>query len=312
MVGLSELRTRLLRRLSQAAFVALEQTIDVAHEMAVPVYLVGGPVRDLLLDLPVDDLDLVFQGDAIAVAERFVERTGGTLTRHVAFGTAKVLIASEPEPFHIDFVTARAEDYPHPAALPVVRPSTIKDDLLRRDVTINTLALRLDRTPWELLDLCNGVEDLQARTIRVLHDRSFIDDPTRIIRAVRFATRLHFAIEPHTRALIIDALASGMIEQITPIRMLHEIWLALEEPAPERVFGLLDELGVLAHILPGFVWSADTAEHLAALPTLNVSREERRLLGLGLLVHATPQVARQVLLDRYALSTRRATHRRRC
>ena len=99
MVGLSELRTRLMQRLSAAAFAALEQTVDVAREMAIPVYLVGGPVRDLLLDLPVDDLDLVFQGDAIAVAERFVERTGGVLTRHVAFGTAKILLASESSRF---------------------------------------------------------------------------------------------------------------------------------------------------------------------------------------------------------------------
>ena len=269
----------------------------------IPTYLVGGPVRDLLLDLPVDDLDLVFQGDAIAVAERFVERTGGSLTRHTAFGTAKVLLTAQPEPFHIDFVTARAEDYPYPAALPVVRPSTIEDDLLRRDFSLNTLALRLDRSPWALLDLCNGVEDLQAGTIRILHDRSFIDDPTRIIRATRFATRLGFQIEPHTRALIIQAVAAGMIEHISPIRILHEIWLTFEEPAPDRVFGLLHVLGVLDHILPGMVWNVDLAARLAMLASLDVAREERRLLGLGLLVHATPDAARQTLLGHYPLSS---------
>lgn len=298
-----DLRTRLTRRLPAAALAALDQTVDIAHEMAMPDYLVGGPVRDLLLDLPVDDLDLVFQGDAIAVAERFVERMGGILTRHTAFGTAKVLVAAEDEPFHIDFVTARAEEYPHPAALPVVRPSTIEDDLLRRDFTINTLALRLDQAPWQLIDLYGGVDDLQTGTLRILHDRSFVDDPTRIIRGARFAARLDFEIEPHTRALIVAALAANMIERTTPIRILHELWLVLEEPAPERVFGLLDELGVLEHVLPGVGWTTDAALRIAALASLDISAEERRLLGLGLLVYATPEAERQDLLGRYPLSS---------
>lgn len=298
-----DLRARLTRRLPETAGAALDQAVDVAREMAIPAYLVGGPVRDLLLDLPVDDLDLVFQGDAIAVAERFVERMGGTLTRHTAFGTAKVLLEAEPQPFHIDFVTARAEEYPHPAALPVVRPSTITDDLLRRDFTINTLALRLDQPPWQLIDLYSGVDDLQAGTLRILHDRSFVDDPTRILRGARFATRLGFAIKPHTRELIVAAVASNMIERTTPIRILHELWLALEEPAPERVFGLLDELGVLAHVLPGVAWTTDAAIQIAGLAALDISTEQRRLLGLGLLVYATPEAERQNLLERYPLSS---------
>lgn len=298
-----DLRARLARRLPAAARAALDQAVDIAREMEIAAYLVGGPVRDLLLDLPVDDLDLVFQGDAIAVAERFVERMGGILTRHTAFGTAKVLVEAKDEPFHIDFVTARAEEYPHPAALPVVRPSTIEDDLLRRDFTINTLALRLDQAPWSLIDLYGGVDDLQTGTIRILHDRSFVDDPTRIIRGARFAARLGFEIDPHTRSLISAAIAANMIERTTPIRFLHELWLALEEPAPERVFGLLDELGVLEHVLPGVAWTTDAALLLAGLASLEISSEERRLLGLGLLVYATPEAERQDLIARYPLSS---------
>lgn len=297
-----DLRARLARRLPGAVLKALDQAVHIAIEMAIPAYLVGGPVRDLLLDLPVDDLDLVFQGDAITIAERFVERVSGILTRHTTFGTAKVLVEAEGETFHIDFVTARAEEYPHPAALPVVRPSTIEDDLLRRDFTINTLALHLDQAPWALIDLYGGVDDLRAGTIRILHDRSFVDDPTRIIRGARFAGRLGFEIEPHTRAFIAAAVASNMIERTTPIRILHELWLALEEPAPERVFGLLDELGVLDHVLPGIAWTADAALLLASLASLDISSEDRRLLGLALLVHATPETARQDLLDHYPLS----------
>ena len=302
LVPAADLRARLERRLPAEALAALDQAVAIAREMGTASYLVGGPVRDLLLDLPVDDLDLVLEGDAIAVAERFLRAAGGTLTRHSAFGTAKVLLDNVPCPFHVDFVTARAEEYPQPAALPVVRPSTIKDDLLRRDFTINTLAVRLDASPLGLLDLCGGARDLDAGIIRVLHDRSFVDDPTRILRGARFAARLGFMIEPHTRSLIVDAVTAGMIERTSPIRILHELWLALQEPAPEQVFGLLHDLGVLPHVLPGMTWTMEAARQMAALPSTAIDAEKRRLLGLALFVHATPASARPALLRHYPLS----------
>ncbi len=221
-----------------------------ARASRIPCYLVGGPVRDLLLGYEFDDLDLVFEGDALAIAERCAALTGGELVRHEAFATGKLAFNNTERPFHIDFITARRETYPYPASLPVVEPSTLADDLMRRDFTINTLAIRLDDPP-RLIDQLGGIADLERGTIQVLHDRSFIDDPTRILRGARFAARLHFTVEPHTDTLVRKAGDLDMIAATTPARILNEVWLAFREPEPEAVFAILADLRILPHIFPG-------------------------------------------------------------
>jgi tRNA nucleotidyltransferase (CCA-adding enzyme) len=172
----------------------LEAVRRVAEE---PVYLVGGAVRDLLLGRPRADVDLVVVGDAAALAARL----GGADVEHERFGTAKV----EVDGHELDIASARTETYPHPGALPVVEPAdSIEVDLARRDFTINAMALPLDDEP-RLIDPHGGRGDLEARLLRILHPRSFVDDPTRAIRAARYAARFNFELEPETKALLREA-----------------------------------------------------------------------------------------------------------
>jgi len=242
----------------------------VADGLGFNVYLVGGPVRDLLLGLPNLDLDLVVEGDAIALARTLAAELGGRVRSHARFGTAKWLIAEKRPaapsiitvngqtfavndlPSAVDFVTARTEFYEHPTALPQVEVSSIKRDLYRRDFTINTMALRLNRARFgQLVDFYGGRRDLDKRLIRVLHNLSFVEDATRILRAVRFEQRLGFRIEERTEELILDAV--GLLRRVSPKRIRHELELILEEREPERALARLAELGVLAHLHPALV-----------------------------------------------------------
>ena len=159
-----------------------------------PVYLVGGAVRDLLLGRARADVDLVVEGDAAALAQRL----GGASASHQRFGTAKV----ELEGHELDIASARTETYPEPGALPVVAPAEgLEQDLARRDFTVNAMAIPL-QDPSRLIDPYRGKADLEAGVLRVLHDRSFVDDPTRAIRAARYASRFGFSPEPRTEELL--------------------------------------------------------------------------------------------------------------
>lgn len=299
------LKARLIAGLSGPAKTALEHVISIAQEMDIPCYLVGGPVRDLVLGHPIDDLDLVFEGNAISVAERFVATYGGSITRHSVFVTAKVEpLLNLPDSFHLDFITARTETYPEPATLPVVRPATLLEDLRRRDFSINTLALRLTAPhAFELVDLLGGIRDLEAGQIRILHAVSFVDDPTRILRAVRFAVRLGYRLEEATEAALIGAVQAEMLERTTPMRLLHELWLMLEEPAPQKVWELLQHYDAVRHLFPGLVWTPALSRILAAIRALPRTSQQRQLLSLGLLTWALPQASRQAALARYQWSS---------
>jgi tRNA nucleotidyltransferase (CCA-adding enzyme) len=218
-------------------------------------------VRDLLLGQQVFDIDMVIEGEAIRLANRLVEELGGQVRTHRRFGTAKWFLTPEvwrrvdeegkgaDLPATIDFVTARTEFYTHPTALPQIEHSSIKQDLHRRDFTINTLAIRLDPEHWgQLLDFYGGRADLQEGQIRVLHSLSFVDDPTRMLRAVRLATRLGFSLEPRTRELIADGLP--LLKRVSGDRIRHELALIFREEAPEKVLCRLEELEILQHIHP--------------------------------------------------------------
>jgi tRNA nucleotidyltransferase (CCA-adding enzyme) len=234
----------------------LQQASALAQEMGCPLYVVGGFVRDLLLDKPTLDMDLVVEGDAIQLARRLARNIGARTRSHKQFGTAKIVLEGREAEFGVagvDFAKARLEFYPYSAALPEVETSSIKADLHRRDFTINTLAIRLDSDHYgELLDFYGGEQDLHHGLIRVLHSLSFIEDPTRILRAVRFEQRLRFRIEPRTAELIGNALP--MLVRVSGERIRHELYLILREPEPERVLRRLAELDVLAHIHPALYW----------------------------------------------------------
>ncbi|GAB4568855.1 MAG: CBS domain-containing protein [Anaerolineae bacterium] len=242
---------RLQSALPEQLYELLREAGRVARDLGYSLYAVGGFVRDLLLGIRNLDLDLVIEGDAIRLARELARVRGGRVRSHERFGTAKWILPQELADAcqvpALDFVTARTEFYEHPTALPTVEQSSIKQDLHRRDFTINTLAIRLDPEHWgELLDFYGGERDLQEGVIRVLHSLSFIEDPTRILRAVRFEQRLGFRIEPRTEELIGSALE--MLGRVTGERIRHELILILREPEPERAIARLAELGALPHI----------------------------------------------------------------
>ncbi|MBN1399427.1 MAG: CBS domain-containing protein [Anaerolineae bacterium] len=245
----------------------LVEARDVANDQGHSLYIVGGFVRDLLLGVPNLDLDLVVEGDAIQMAHALAPHLGGRVRSHARFGTAKIILDGErPEgvPPALDFVTARTEFYERPSVLPTVESSSIKQDLYRRDFTINTLAICLDRDRYgELLDFYGGETDLLEKQIRVLHSLSFVEDPTRILRAVRFEQRLGFTIESRTAELIDDAL--DLIDHVTGERLRHELLLILEEERPELALHRLERMGVLERIHPSLRFGGDKVELFARL-----------------------------------------------
>jgi len=249
-----------------------------AQRMGQTVYAVGGLVRDLVLGIPNLDLDLVVEGDAIALVRSLARSYGGRVRSHRRFGTAKwILEGPMKKPkmgdqemdwatlpvYSLDFVTARTEFYEHPTALPQVERSSIRQDLHRRDFTINTLAISLAPDRFgEVLDFFGGEEDLHRGVIRVLHSLSFVEDPTRMLRAARLEQRLGFQIEERTAELIENAL--DLLKRITGERIRHELYLILEEAEPEKALGRLDELGILQALSPGLRGDPWLREHCLA------------------------------------------------
>lgn len=262
----------------QAVTCLIQAIADFAQQQNLKNYLVGGVVRDLLLNRPNLDIDIVIEGNAIEFAQGLQAKFGGELHKHYAFGTAiwhpgenaaDILgVQAGQLPAHVDFATARYEFYEHPTALPTVYAGSIKLDLVRRDFTINTLAVQLSPAGdfGRVVDYYGGLRDLREGIIRVLHSLSFIDDPTRIIRASRFAARLGFTIEPRTLDLMDTALP--MLARVTGERVRNELELILQEPEPEIRLRWLVERGVLRAIQPGFIVNEQTLAYFSAARTV--------------------------------------------
>jgi tRNA nucleotidyltransferase (CCA-adding enzyme) len=256
--------TTTLARKLRAAFakpdwLILAPTIALATQLKIPLYLVGGPVRDCLLDRPITDFDLTVEGDAIDLAQRLAKKLRGSIKTHDRFGTAKVILKTRS----IDLATTRTETYSRPGALPDVIPGTIQTDLVRRDFTINAMAIRLDGDHFgELIDLVQGKKDLKRGLVRVIHPQSFSDDPTRIFRAARFAARFNFEIESDTLGLIAAALP--VIDQVSGDRLRHEFELIFREKQPDQALARLEEWGVLKQIDPEFQLDVEARLHFNA------------------------------------------------
>ncbi len=229
-----------------------------SRENGCDAFLVGGFVRDVLLGVRNFDLDIVVEGDAMRLAKDLVKKAGGSYVLHERFGTATAVL---PWPVRskkirldevkIDFATARKERYKNPAALPTVEFSTVREDLYRRDFTINAMAVAVaDKTFGHLIDFFGGRNDLLDKKIRVLHDASFLDDPTRILRAVRFEQRFDFKIEPRTEGLIKEALNKKMLDKTQKQRLRDELILILNEDRPGKALKRMDALGGLGFIYP--------------------------------------------------------------
>lgn len=241
----------------------LHLVADVAGAFGFPIYMVGGSVRDLILKRAINDFDLTVEGDARELAESILRRLGGNIIVHSKFGTARwtltettfnrlsvpVFQAGNFPPF-LDFVSARSETYPKPGDLPKVKRGSIEDDLRRRDFTINAMAIRLDGFHFgELVDPLNGQADLERGLIRVIHPKSFIDDPTRMFRAVRYAGRYGLEIEPETLVLFNDE-ARAVLARLSGERLRHEFDLIFEEEYPLVMLGRLEAFGLPAAIHP--------------------------------------------------------------
>lgn len=233
------------KRLPRELYDFLHTASQVAQSQGQMLFLVGGAVRDLLLERDNLDFDLVVEGDAIALARHLARASGDRVVVHRQFGTAKVHRGN----LTIDLATARSEAYSSPGALPDVTPGTIEDDLFRRDFTINAMAIDLTVTSLgNLLDPHGGRRDLEHGLIRILHDRSFIDDATRILRALRYEHRLGFRLEERTERLLRHHVS--MLNTISGDRIRHELELNLDEDHAERLMRRAEQLGVLRAIHP--------------------------------------------------------------
>ncbi|MGD8454905.1 MAG: CBS domain-containing protein [Anaerolineales bacterium] len=279
--GRQNLASRLEATLPPTRLALLQAVAELAQAQGTALYIVGGFVRDLLIERHSIDFDLVVEGDAIELGHAVVEKYGGRVTTHKRFGTAKWQIAdireqvagllgggstdkirAEDLPPTLDFVSARREFYTHPTALPTVERGSIKLDLHRRDFTINTLALRLDGHHYgELHDYWGGLADLHAGQVRVLHSLSFVDDPTRILRAVRFEQRFDYQIEDRTLELLVAALP--LLDRVSGDRLRHELNIILKEPKGLAMLSRLADLGTLAAIHKDIPWDEDTRSRLA-------------------------------------------------
>jgi tRNA nucleotidyltransferase (CCA-adding enzyme) len=234
-----------------------------------PVYLVGGAVRDLLLGRDRADIDLVVEGDAAALAARL----GADAVSHERFGTAKLVLDGH----EVDIATARSESYPQPGVLPTVEPGAeLAADLRRRDFTINAMAIPLQGEP-RLIDPHRGQTDLAAKRLRVLHQRSFLDDPTRAIRAARYAARFGFELEPQTAALLREA----DLDSVSADRREAELLRLAKEDSAARGLNLLAEWG-LFELRQGGRLVAAVAELLGAEPWAGRAPRERALLAAAL------------------------------
>jgi len=266
---MASLADRLKNALPPARLELLKLVARQAEAGNDALFIVGGFVRDLLLGAPSVDFDLVVEIDAIELTQSLVDVYGGRISSHRRFGTAKWLLDREQPnllqdlggrlveadelPQSLDFVTARTEFYLHPTALPSVERGSIKLDLHRRDFTINTLALRLDgRYYGQLLDYWGGGRDLREGLIRVLHSISFVDDPTRMLRAVRLEQRLSFEIESRTLDLLKQALP--LLDRVSGERIRSELILMFKEDHLLEIMTRLEEIGLLRAIHPTFAW----------------------------------------------------------
>jgi tRNA nucleotidyltransferase (CCA-adding enzyme) len=258
---------------------------------AVPVYLVGGAVRDLLLGGRPLDLDLVVEGDPAPV----IAALGGDVRSHDRFGTSTVSL----DGFTYDLARSRRETYARPGALPDVSPAPLSEDLLRRDFTVNALAIALVGASAGGLETApRALEDLRRHTLRVLHDASFVDDPTRALRLARYASRLEFEIEPHTRELLESALDAGAITTVSGSRIGAELRLLAREPDPVSALRCLGELGIAHAIHPALGLDDEPLARraLAMLP----GDGRRDLLALALAARQVPPPELAYLLHQLA------------
>jgi len=282
----------------------------VGDALGYPVYAVGGFVRDLLLRVENFDVDIVVEGDGIRFAEEFEKSSPCRIRTHRKFGTAIILFA---DGLKVDVATARWEVYDSPAALPTVESASIKMDLYRRDFTVNTLAIQLNPKAFgELIDFFGGVKDVKEKTIRVLHNLSFVEDPTRVFRAIRFEQRFGFQIGKHTQNLMRNAVKVGFLERLSGGRVLSEIILILQEEDPLPALKRMRDFNLFYFLHPGLKYDeqaealCEQIHHVIAWFDLLFleQRYERWLIYLYGLIDSLKEGQREELCQRLAMNDR--------
>jgi tRNA nucleotidyltransferase (CCA-adding enzyme) len=242
---------------------AIRSVGALAATQGVRAHVVGGFVRDMLLGRGNLDVDIVVEGDGIAMAMSAAARLTGTVTAHPRFGTAVVRLSPT---LHLDIASARTEHYVRPGALPTVARGSLNEDLLRRDITINAMAASIDPEGFgTIADPSGGLDDLGNGVVRVLHPLSFVEDPTRIMRAARFEARYGFAMEPSTLRWADAAIRAGSLARVSGTRIRAELFAVLAESPALAPLARLDELGALVELLPAGVAPSKALSHVAAL-----------------------------------------------
>jgi tRNA nucleotidyltransferase (CCA-adding enzyme) len=270
---------------------------EIAHTRGERIYLVGGVVRDLLLGQANFDLDLVVEGNAIELAQQLKKINQGKITTHPRFNTAKL----QWDNWSVDLATARCETYDKPGALPSITPSSIDNDLSRRDFTINAMAIHLNPGFYgRLVDPHGGRNDLKHKIIRVLHEKSFTDDATRIWRGLRYEQRLDFHLERKTLNLLQRDIS--MLDTISGDRIRYEIECILQEKYPEKVFRRAEELRVLAKLHPVLKGNGWLAEKFDQARRLTSPQPPEVGLYLALLAYPLTGEETEHLISRLRLS----------
>ena len=248
-----DMKSKMHERLSQEIMDMLLAIGKVADEMNLRTYVVGGFVRDLLLGVENLDIDVVAEGDGTQFALEIGKAMKGSVRGYKNFGTSTITLE---DGIKVDVATARKESYENPGALPTVERGSIESDLFRRDFTINSLAIILNgKDSFKLIDSFNGQNDLNEKTLRVHHDLSYVDDPCRIFRTVRFEQRLNFSLSEQTEVLLNDSIQKKHIDLLSGHRLLNEIIAILKEKKPLACIRRMKELGLLAFIHPKLAYN---------------------------------------------------------
>lgn len=300
------------RSLSKRVLEVLERAGKLADEYGFNIYAVGGIVRDVMLGADSLDVDLVVEGDGITLAESLGGLYNARVRKYEKFGTAEIEFS---DGMRVDVATARVEFYEYPAALPKVESSSLRQDLYRRDFTINAMAVSLNKgTFGKLIDYFGGREDLQyglTGLIRVLHNLSFIEDPIRILRAVRFEQRYQMSIEPQTLKLLKEAVQQGVLEKVSDSRLWEELKHILLEPRSGKMLERLSQLGIWPFIFPGTCfWETEPVVKRipSSLSVLNAwgfrpPREEWLIYMIAIL-HWSDQETCEAICSKYKLGKR--------
>jgi tRNA nucleotidyltransferase (CCA-adding enzyme) len=307
--GRKKMLSKLMReRFPKPLYNLLTEFGKVGDELGYSVYAVGGFVRDLLLKVENFDVDIVVEGDGIRLADAFEKKFSCRIRTHKKFGTAIILL---PDGLKVDVATARWEFYDSPAALPTVEKASIKTDLYRRDFTINTLAIQLNPKSFgELIDFFGGVKDIKEKMIRVLHNLSFVEDPTRVFRAIRFEQRFGFQIGKHTQNLMKNAVKVGFLDRLSGGRVLSEIILILQEEDPLPALKRMRDFNLFHFLHPtlkfdehGEVLSEQIRHVLSWFDLLFLEqRYERWLVYFYGLIDSLKEGEREALCQRLAMN----------